>query len=159
MSAKTAKGQVWLRKVEALCSEKRVQFTPLRRDVAALLAESGKPAGAYELMEMLAKRQGRPVAPPTVYRALDFLVEHGFVVKIESRQTYMICDDPGHDHHGILLICSECGQSAEIDNPDVDKVLTATASASHFHLQRQMVEIEGLCRACHKEAQVASKSA
>jgi len=145
---KAAPGKTWIEKVEELCGRKNVQFTPLRRDVAAILAEFGKPVGAYEIMERLAKIKGRMIAPPTVYRTLDFLVENGFVVKVESRQAYIACDDPGHDHHGILLICSECGQSTEIDNIEVDKILGETASASHFHLKRQMVEIEGLCQSC-----------
>jgi len=145
-------GQAWLDRVAVLCAQKGLQLTPLRREIADLLARAGKPVGAYEMMDQLGKAKGRGVAPPTVYRTLDFLVENGFVVKIESRQTYMICDDPGHDHHGILLICSECGQSAEVDDPAVDQVLVAAAQAAGFHLQRQMVEVEGLCRPCREAA-------
>ncbi len=147
---KTAPGKAWIRKVEEICIRKGLQFTPLRREVVTILADLGKPVGAYEIMDHLSKIKGRTIAPPTVYRTLDFLVENGFVVKIESRQAYIACDDPGHDHHGILLLCSNCGQSTEIDNVEVDKILFATASASHFHLLRQVVEIEGLCESCSK---------
>jgi Fur family zinc uptake transcriptional regulator len=125
-----------------------LQFTPLRREVVTILADLATPVGAYEIMDRLARVKGHTVAPPTVYRTLDFLVENGFVVKIESKQTYIACDDPGHHHHGILLICSGCGRSTEIDNAEVDKILIKTASESHFHLQRQVVEIEGLCQSC-----------
>ncbi|WP_020173569.1 Fur family transcriptional regulator [Methyloferula stellata] len=145
-------GKAWVKKVEELCARKSLQFTPLRREVVSILAELGKPVGAYEIMDHLAKLKGRTIAPPTVYRTLDFLVENGFVVKIESRQAYIACDDPGHDHHGILLICSGCGRSTEIDNVEVDKILIETASASHFHLQRQVVEVEGLCQSCSEAA-------
>lgn len=145
---KVLPGKAWVKKIEDLCTHKGLQFTPLRQEVAAILADLAKPIGAYEIMDQLAKIKGRTIAPPTVYRTLDFLVENGFVVKIESKQAYIACDDPGHHHHGILLICSGCGKSTEIDNVEVDKILVATASASHFHLQRQVVEIEGLCQCC-----------
>ncbi len=148
LPGQTLPGKTWIKKIEALCVRNGLQFTPLRQEVAAILADHDKPVGAYEIMDQLAKLKGRTVAPPTVYRTLDFLVENGFVVKIESRQAYMACDDPGHHHHGILLLCSACGRSTEIDNVAVDKVLNETASASHFHLHRQVVEIEGLCQSC-----------
>jgi Fur family zinc uptake transcriptional regulator len=151
-SEKAFPGKAWIKKVEAICAAKSLQFTPLRREIVAILADLAKPVGAYEIMDHLAKVKGHTVAPPTVYRTLDFLVENGFVVKIESKQAYIACDDPGHDHHGILLICSGCGQSTEIDNDEVDKILIKTASASHFHLQRQVVEIEGICQSCSEMA-------
>jgi Fur family zinc uptake transcriptional regulator len=141
-------GKGWIKKVEEICARKGLQLTPLRREVVTILADLAKPVGAYEIMDHLAKIKGHAVAPPTAYRTLDFLVENGFVVKIESKQAYIACDDPGHDHHGILLLCTECGRSTEIDNAEVDKILVKTASASHFHLQRQVVEIEGLCQSC-----------
>jgi len=147
-AGKRPPGKGWIKKVEEICTRKGLQFTPLRQEVAAILADLAKPVGAYEIMDHLGKVKGHTVAPPTVYRTLDFLVENGFVVKIESRQAYIACDDPGHDHHGILLLCSSCGRSTEIDNIEVDKILIKTASASHFQLQRQVVEIEGLCQSC-----------
>jgi Fur family zinc uptake transcriptional regulator len=144
----TPPGKGWIKKVEEISTRKGLQLTPLRREVVGILADLGKPVGAYEIMDRLAKIKGHAVAPPTVYRTLDFLVENGFVVKIESKQAYIACDDPGHHHHGILLICTGCGRSTEIDNAEVDKILVKTASASHFHLQRQVVEIEGICQSC-----------
>jgi len=145
-------GKGWIKKVEDICTRKGLQLTPLRREVVSILAGLAKPVGAYEIMDHLAKIKGHAVAPPTVYRTLDFLVENGFVVKIESKQAYIACDDPGHDHHGILLLCTGCGRSTEIDNAEVDKILVKTASASHFHLQRQVVEIEGICQSCSETA-------
>jgi len=151
-TGKALAGKTWIKKVEEICARKSLQFTPLRREVVTILADLAKPVGAYEIMDHLARIKGHTVAPPTVYRTLDFLVENGFVVKIESKQAYIACDDPGHHHHGILLICSGCGRSTEIDNAEVDKILIKTASASHFHLQRQVVEIEGICQSCSELA-------
>jgi len=47
------------------------------------LVRLSKPVGAYEIMDHLAKLKGRTIAPPTVYRALDFLIENGLIHRIE----------------------------------------------------------------------------
>ncbi len=45
---------------------------------------------AYDLLDLL--REAEPQAkPPTVYRALDFLLEQGFVHKVESTNSYVLC--------------------------------------------------------------------
>ena len=138
----------WLRRVEALCGERGLQLTALRRQILMLIAGEGAPLTAYALIDELAKLQGRQVAPPTVYRTLDFLVENGFVIKIESRNAFAICDSPGHHHHGILLICARCGVTDEVDDHDVDATLARRAKASGFRIGKQMVELEGVCGRC-----------
>jgi len=137
-----------VRRVEALCGERGVQLTALRRQVMGLVAGSAAPLTAYALIDELARLQGRPVAPPTVYRTLDFLVENGFVIKVESRNAFAICDRPGHHHHGILLICTRCGTTDEVDDHDLDAALSRRASASGFKIDKQMVELEGVCGRC-----------
>ncbi len=144
--------QSWLKRIEDICAERGVQVTPLRRAILRILAGSDGPIGAYAIMDELARVQSRSVAPPTVYRTLEFLVENGFVIKIESRNAFAPCDAPGHDHHGIMLICNRCGKSDEIESTKLDALLQETASSSGFRMQRQVVEIEGLCESCHEEA-------
>ena len=138
----------WLKRVEDLCGERGVQLTTLRRQVLGLLAGRAAPLTAYALIDDLSQLQGRGVAPPTVYRTLDFLMENGFVIKIESRNAFSVCDSPGHHHHGILLICTRCGTADEIDDHDVDTSLLKTASAAGFRIDKQMVELEGVCGRC-----------
>ncbi len=138
----------WVRRVEALCGERGVQLTALRRQVMGLVAASAAPLTAYALIDELARLQGRPVAPPTVYRTLDFLVDNGFVIKVESRNAFAICDSPGHHHHGILLICTGCGMTDEVEDHDLDAALLRRAAASGFQIDKQMVELEGVCSRC-----------
>ncbi len=142
----------WLQRVADICTERGMQITPLRRAILEILARSDGPVGAYAIMEELSRVQQRSVAPPTVYRTLEFLVENGFVIKIESRNAFAPCDAPGHDHHGIVLICRRCGQSDEIENPALDALLLGAAAASDFRLERQVVEIEGVCESCGEAA-------
>ncbi len=45
---------------------------------------------AYDLLDLL--REIEPQAkPPTVYRGLEFLMEQGFIHKIESTNSYVVC--------------------------------------------------------------------
>ncbi len=141
-------GREWIRQVEAICGQRGLHLTPLRRQVLDMLARAKAPLGAYAVIDQLSQAQAKTVAPPTAYRALDFLVENGFVFKISSTNAYAPCGHLGHHHHGMLLICSRCGRADEIESPQVDALLAETAARVGFRPRRQVVEIEGLCGAC-----------
>jgi Fur family transcriptional regulator, zinc uptake regulator len=138
----------WQEKVESVCARQGLHLTPLRQQVLTILAESSAPLGAYAIIDQLSRRQGKPIAPPTVYRTLEFFLDHGFVYKIESRNAYAPCEHLGHAHHGVLLLCDKCGRSAEIEDIGLDRLLQATAARAGFAPHRQMVELLGLCRDC-----------
>lgn len=58
------------------CRERGEKLTPIRRKVLELLLNSGRATKAYSLLDDM--RQIHPgSAPPTVYRALDFLLTAG----------------------------------------------------------------------------------
>lgn len=143
-------GNAWINQVEAACQGRGLQMTALRRDVVGIFAEAAQPLGAYAIIQKLSEAQSRIVAPPTVYRTLDFLVENGFVVKIESRQAYVACDHVGHghDHHGIVLSCTKCGRTAEIESPTIDKELAEIAHRLGFSSERTVCEVDGVCAEC-----------
>jgi Fur family transcriptional regulator, zinc uptake regulator len=138
----------WRAQVESACAEKGLHLTALRRQVLGILAESSAPLGAYAIIDRLSRLEKKPIAPPTVYRALEFLLEHGFVYKIESRNAYAPCEHLGHAHHGALLLCEKCGRSDEIEDAKLDRLLQEAAARAGFAPHRQMVELVGLCRDC-----------
>jgi Fur family transcriptional regulator, zinc uptake regulator len=138
----------WREQVESACARQGLHLTPLRRQVLTILAESSAPLGAYAIIDQLSKLERKPIAPPTVYRTLDFLLEHRFVYKIESRNAYAPCEHLGHAHHGALLLCEKCGRSDEIENVKLDRLLQEAAARAGFAPHRQMVELVGLCRDC-----------
>jgi Fur family zinc uptake transcriptional regulator len=145
------------KRVETVCERAGVQLTPLRRRVLDVFSESDAPLGAYAILEALSRREGKQVAPPTVYRTLDFLLEHGFVHKIESLNAYAPCEHLGHPHHGMLAICEACGRSEEIEDEAVMRVVADTAAGSGFTLRRVMVEAQGLCRRCAESRQASAE--
>jgi Fur family zinc uptake transcriptional regulator len=108
---------------------------------------SEKPLGAYELLDRMRGVVNNP-APPTVYRALDFLLEQGLVHKLESLHAYVGCAHPDHPHASQFLICDDCGEVAEVEDPTVANSLKAAGKAIGFHTKRPVVELLGICAQC-----------
>ena len=136
-----------LKQAETLCHERGVRLTEQRRTVLHLLCASDKPLSAYELLDRMRGVVKNP-APPTVYRALDFLLDQGLVHKLESLHAYIGCAHPDHPHASQFLICDECGEVAEVEDPSVSKSLKAAGKAIGFRAKRPVVEVLGTCAQC-----------
>ncbi len=132
----------------SLCSARGMQLTELRRQVLELLWESGRPTGAYELIAALRLRASRPVGPPTVYRALEFLMSQGLVSKIESRNAYVPCAHPERRHDCLFFICNDCGAAAELEDLRVEQLIAGHAAILGYRVTRRVVEVEGTCASC-----------
>ncbi len=132
----------------SLCGARGVQLTTLRRQILELLWESGQPTGAYELIEVLKLRNSRPVGPPTVYRALEFLMSQGFVSKIESHNAYVPCAHPERRQDCLFFICGDCGASVELADPRIEQLLAKMAADLGYRVTRRVVEVEGTCASC-----------
>lgn len=135
---------------ERHCVDRGVRLTAIRRRVLELVWDAGRPVGAYDLLERLGEERGR-VAPPTVYRALDFLLEQGLVHRIESRNAFVGCTRPEDCRSGHFLICRLCGATAELDATAIDAALAEAARALGFRIETRTVELGGLCPVCAAE--------
>lgn len=132
---------------EAECRRRGARLTDVRRRVLELVWASHAPIGAYVVLETLG-REGWSAAPPTVYRALDFLLAHGLVHRIERLNAYVGCTRPGAPHAGQFLLCTQCGAAAELDDESITRAVAAAAARLGFTITGQTVEAEGLCPAC-----------
>ena len=130
-----------------LCERRGVRLTVLRRQVLELVWGSHAPQGAYAILETL-HRRGRRAAPPTVYRALDFLLGQGLVHRIVSMNAYVGCTTPGALHAGHFLICGGCGTAAEVDGRRIGAAVRRRAAEVGFKVERETVELRGLCPSC-----------
>lgn len=133
---------------EAWCRQRDVRFTTMRREVYALMLKLGTPQSAYDLLHAMQKRLDRALAPPTVYRALEFLLTQGLIHRLESTHAYVPCAHPGETHQGLYLVCTDCGTAEELEDEDVNGLLQARARASGFSTERQVVELQGTCARC-----------
>ncbi|MCC7168280.1 MAG: transcriptional repressor [Rhodospirillales bacterium] len=140
-----------LKAAERLCRAKGARLTPVRRRVLELILDRHQPIGAYDLIDRLAEEGPRP-APPTVYRALDFLRTVGLVHRIESRNAYVGCPNPARPHTGSILICRTCDRVAETGDPALARALARNAARLGFSVERSMIEIQGVCPACQRDA-------
>lgn len=137
----------FLARAEALCGERGVRLTEQRRRVLEILWAAERPIGAYEILEAMGGGR-RALAPPTVYRALDFLLEQGLVHKIESLHAFVGCDHPGRPHASQFLICDRCGAVTELEDEGVARSLRSAADESGFQPARRVVELIGVCASC-----------
>ena len=136
-----------LASAETVCRVHGARLTGQRRRVLEIIWKSHVPMGAYEILAALSPEE-RPAAPPTVYRALDFLQAHGLVHKIETLKAYVGCQHPGKDHVGQFLICQGCGAAAEIEDPEIARAVEGRANAAGFRIAEMTLEVRGLCPTC-----------
>lgn len=137
-----------LSRATTLCEARKARLTPARRQVLQLIWKSHQPLGAYRILELMAEQNGKRVLPPTVYRALDFLLEMGLIHRISSLNAYIGCPFPGNKHNEIFLICRQCGSAAECSAETLTNAISSTAKRANFLPESQSVEIVGLCPQC-----------
>ena len=135
----------------ARCAARGAKLTEIRREVLELVWSSHRPIGAYDILASLGC-DGRRIAPPTVYRALDFLLEHGLVHRVASRNAFIGCSTPGHVQAREILICTQCGSAVEVEEPRIASAVSASAGKLGFEVMQQTVEVLGRCAACQSTA-------
>jgi Fur family transcriptional regulator, zinc uptake regulator len=148
-----------LDRADEVCRRRGVRLTELRRDVLGLVLDTAAPAGAYDLLDRL-RRTHPGAAPPTVYRALDFLLEQGLIHRVERLSAFVGCvagctadpHDPEHTHAAQFLICRACGRVIEMQSDDLSAVLARVANKVGFSVGSATIEAEGLCSGCGSRA-------
>lgn len=133
-----------------ICAGRGARLTDLRRQVLGLILDAEGPTGVYDLLDRL-RGTRRTAAPPTVYRALDFLLEQGLIHRVERLSAFVGCVAHGADQHGHaaqFLICRRCGQVTEIDDHGLAHALKQAAARAGFAVGKATIEAEGLCAAC-----------
>ena len=141
-----------LKKADDICQANGVRLTPLRRTVLELVWQSHQPVGAYDILNQLAKLESRPAQPPTVYRALDFLLEQGLIHRLSSLNAFIGCPHPGKRHYGSFLICKQCRTTQELDHTAINNAIQSCATEQQFLLTDSAIELTGLCRYCAEHA-------
>lgn len=141
-------GDAFVAEVERACEARGLRLTPIRAHALRLIADAGRPLKAYELLDLM-KATHEGAAPPTVYRALDFLLENGFIHKLSSINAFVGCHHPGAAQHAVpFLICDRCQSATELEDAQIVGALDARARALGFVPQAQTLEVHGLCAAC-----------
>lgn len=132
-----------------ICRESGARMTRLREQVLALVWQSHRPLGAYDILDTL-NALGRKAAPPTVYRTLDFLQRMGLVHRIASLNAFVGCNQPGHRHTGGFLICSQCHNTLEIESIGIRQAIESASLEHGFQHSGAVIEVTGLCPVCRE---------
>lgn len=145
----THNARAFVREVAQVCEQRGLRLTEIRMQMLELIAAQEKPVKAYDLLDKL-KDDRSNAAPPTVYRALDFLLENGFIHKLESINAYVSCHHPSVAHHVPFLICDVCESATEICDERVARLLGDQAKSLGFRARAQTLEVHGVCKSCDK---------
>lgn len=131
-------------------AEKNIRFTDLRRKVYEEIASTQASVGAYEVLDRLSKK-GTRLAPISIYRALDALLEAGVVHRLESKNAYFACrrpHQPGSGRRPMFMSCELCGIVSETDGQDIFDAIDTSVRATKFEPRVRFVEITGTCADC-----------
>ncbi|MDA0149524.1 zinc uptake transcriptional repressor Zur [Vibrio sp. LaRot3] len=143
--------QELIKQIEDICAARGVRLTPQRKRVFELICASPKASSAYELLEDL-KASEPQAKPPTVYRALDFLLEQGFIHRVESTNSFIqCCSCNAHKHYSHLLICDKCGNVIELQDDSLVALLASNAEKHGFTISNHVIESHGVCQSCSSE--------
>lgn len=136
-----------LKSAEDYCRRNNLKLTDTRRKVLELLLVAHRALGAYSLLDLL-KEAGFRSQPTVAYRALDFLVKHGFAHKVKSLNAFIACTHPGRNHSPAFMICRQCETVAET-NPEIPGFNVSVDERSlGFKVEQTVIELQGLCHTC-----------
>ena len=141
-----------LHRADEICTARGARLTDLRREVLGLILDADAPTGAYDLLHRLQVSRGG-AAPPTVYRALDFLQDQGLVHKLERLSAFVGCVAHEQEHAAQFLICRRCGRVTELEDPGLAHALDDAAQRLGFAVVKATIEAEGECADCVRTTQ------
>lgn len=129
--------------------EHNLRFTDLREQVFAEIAATNGAIGAYDILDRLSAK-GTRLAPISVYRSIDALLDAGVIHRLESKNAYFACRRHEHGKHGrpIFLSCERCGSVTEAPAQGVFEQINEAARAAGFDPKVKFVEVSGLCARC-----------
>ena len=126
---------------------KKVQtLTKNQRIVLNLLQDSGEPLKAYFILDSL-KKEGLN-SPLQVYRALDKLVELGKIHKVESLNSFIICNNSNCASNTAFTICERCGKVKEIKNNNLTEGVNELVRENKLNITRYNLEFYVVCKSC-----------
>jgi Fe2+ or Zn2+ uptake regulation protein len=128
-----------------LLHQRGQRATPQRLVILRELRRRGRHATADEIRN--AVRHELPgTSTPTVYAALELLVDLGLVRRIDAAAGATLYDPRGEPHQH--TVCRRCGRVDDLDG-DVDTAELRRASArAGFSAQAVDVVISGVCADC-----------
>ncbi|MDA0894269.1 MAG: Fur family transcriptional regulator [Proteobacteria bacterium] len=121
-------------------------LTPQRLAIYRALETAKDPLTAYELKDQVNHLSKESFNISTIYRVLDFWTELGLIHKIDSSNTFIVCNDEHRNHVHVLQHCTQC-QSVK-ESCEISNLMKMPESASFLIDTHQVIEIQGQCAKC-----------
>ena len=136
--------------LQAHMAKKGLRSTDQRRLIVETFFRAPNHVSIEELLASV-RAQDPKVGYATVYRTLKLLAECG--VAFERRfgdglTRYELADDHSHHDH---LICVECGDITEFEEPRIETLQEEIAEQHGFELRSHKHEMYGVCPKCQKK--------
>ena len=127
---------------------KKVKLTKNQQAVLNLLENSNEPLKAYTILYDIQKKGIN--APTQVYRALEKLIEIGKVHKIESKNSYIACNNVNCSSQSStsFLICEDCDKVIELEKNNSSSYFSKLTEKFDFKYSEHNLEIYGYCESC-----------
>ena len=124
------------------------KLTINQQTVLDLLEGSKEPIKAYTILFNIQKKGIK--SPLQVYRALDKLIEIGKVHKIESKNSYIACNNANctSQTSTSFLICEICDKVSELKKNNLSTYFLKLSEKSNFKYTKHNLEIYGACKTC-----------
>jgi len=121
-----------------------------QNEILSCLRKAGEPMSAYAILDRV--RKSGIVHPPTVYRALNDLMQKGMVHRLQSRSAFVACGHGACDGKFAFAVCRRCDKVVEIPLSDKHQAALLGLSPDEITPEQVTVEIAGLCADCRDAA-------
>lgn len=138
-----------IERAKKFCEAHKFRFTEPREQVLLILANAHQPMGAYQILELLSEHR-ETINPPTVYRAIDFWLEYGFIHKIQSINAYIACCEHQHHKNFCIAICNNCHKVFELKINNIPLSMINLVKDKEFTATGLTTEIYGICVKCRE---------
>lgn len=132
------------------CLKNGANLTDLRRQVLDLVLAHDGVVKAYQILTDLQQARGS-AAPPTVYRALEFLVEQGILHRVEALNGYVVCRHLDCAHPSVIMTCRDCGKVDEMAADEGFVALRQLCAVHGFDMDEQQLLLNGRCVQCSEQ--------
>jgi Fur family zinc uptake transcriptional regulator len=119
-------------------------------EILSCLRKAKEPMSAYAILDQV--RIAGIAHPPTVYRALNELMQKGMVHRLQSRSAFIACGHGACDGKFAFAICRQCEKVVEIPLSDEDQAALLGLAPDEITPEQVTLEIAGLCEACRPAA-------
>lgn len=131
--------------VLAYCKSKQISLTNQQELILKIIQESSQPLTSVEILDLL-HVQNPTANRMTIYRTIEYLIRNNLIHKVQSNNTYTLCQHPS-DHSCQILVCTKCGVQHEIHSHQICSSLDLIQLEYGFTFSNPL-EITGICDKC-----------